>query len=403
MSDIVATAPRIAELRFLVVEDHGFQRWALANTLSALGARSVMSASGGDSALEIIDALDEPLDVIITDLDMPGMDGMEFIRHVGQRKLAACVILVSALEPTLVATVEVMAKAYGVYLLAAIEKPVTARKIEKALLDFRAPSAPSAPREIHDFGAGEAAAAMANGELEPFFQPQIALRDGAVVGAEALARWRHPTMGLLAALSFMESFRTLELARTLTLLMCRRAAQACRAWRVAGRPGTVSVNISPGTLDTVAIAERLLETVYSEGIAPADMTFEVTESAASTPESLESLSRLRMHGFGLSIDDYGIGYSSMEGLARVAFTELKVDHSFVKEALLHAASRHMLESSLEIARKMNITSVAKAVERQDELELLRELGCDRAQGSLIGPPMELAPYLSWRKHGHRGA
>jgi EAL domain-containing protein (putative c-di-GMP-specific phosphodiesterase class I) len=126
------------------------------------------------------------------------------------------------------------------------------------------------------------------------------------------------------------------------------------------------------------------------------MTFEVTQSAAASPGSLESLSRLRMQGFGLSIDDYGVGYSSMEGLAGVAFTELKVDRSFVREALLHGASRHVLESSLEIARKMNITCVAKGVERAAELDLLRELGCDRAQGLLIGRPMPHAAYLAWR-------
>jgi EAL domain-containing protein (putative c-di-GMP-specific phosphodiesterase class I)/ActR/RegA family two-component response regulator len=403
VSSIAATAPRIGQLRFLVVEDHGFQRWALANTLGALGARSVMSAAGGEAALEIIDALDEPLDVVVTDLHMPGMDGMEFIRHLGRRKLAAGVMLVSALEPSLVAAVEVMAKAYGVYLLACIEKPATARKVEDALLHFRQGIMPRAPREIHEFGAGEVAAALANGELQPFFQPQIALRGGAVAGAEALARWRHPTRGLLAASSFMESFRSPELARKLTLLMCRGAAQACRAWRAAGMAGTVSVNITARTLDTAAIAERLLEIVHDEGIAPADITFEVNEAAASTPEALETLSRLRMQGCGLAIDDYGIGYSSMEGLARVAFTELKVAPSFVQQALRHGASRHMLESSLEIARKMKIVSVAKAVERQDELDLLRELGCDRAQGALIGRPMELSSYLAWGRERRCGA
>jgi EAL domain-containing protein (putative c-di-GMP-specific phosphodiesterase class I) len=124
---------------------------------------------------------------------------------------------------------------------------------------------------------------------------------------------------------------------------------------------------------------------------------EVTESAATTNvgRALENLSRLRMKGFGLSIDDYGTGYSSMQQLTRVPFTELKIDQSFVRNIPTVGAARVVLESSLEMARKLNLTSVAEGVETRGDWDLLRELGCDYAQGYFVAMPMDAAAFMAW--------
>ena len=124
---------------------------------------------------------------------------------------------------------------------------------------------------------------------------------------------------------------------------------------------------------------------------------EVTESAATCNigEALENLARLRMKGFGLSIDDYGTGYSSMHQLTRIAFTELKIDQSFVANAVKQESARVILESSLGMAKKLNITAVAEGVETQADWNLLRGLGCDLAQGYFIARPMEAWRYPDW--------
>src|SRR6266581_4014149 len=116
-------------LRFLVVEDHGFQRWELGKLLEDLGAVHVFTAADGREALAVIQDLGDPVDIIITDLDMPGMDGMEFIRHVGELGGSASVILISALDASLIASVGTMVKMYGVNLLGMLEKPLTTRKL----------------------------------------------------------------------------------------------------------------------------------------------------------------------------------------------------------------------------------------------------------------------------------
>src|SRR5258708_18290582 len=122
-------ADRCADRRFLVVEDQGFQRWVAANMLNGLGARYVFSAPDGQAALDIYKEIDPPIDIIVSDLDMPGMDGMEFIRHVGEVGLPVSVIVVSGLDRSVLASVGTMARAYGVNLLGAIDKPATAKKL----------------------------------------------------------------------------------------------------------------------------------------------------------------------------------------------------------------------------------------------------------------------------------
>jgi EAL domain-containing protein (putative c-di-GMP-specific phosphodiesterase class I) len=135
------------------------------------------------------------------------------------------------------------------------------------------------------------------------------------------------------------------------------------------------------------------------------VTLEITETAAATHlgKVLENLSRLRMRGFGLAIDDYGTGYSSMQQLVRIPFTELKIDQTFVRNAPDQPSSRAMLESSLEMVGKLGIAAVAEGVESRAEMRLLTELGCPLAQGYYIARPMAGPDFLRWMIEEHRGA
>ncbi len=385
----------ITRLRFLVVEDHGFQRWMAGNLLQGLGATAVFSAGDGQAALDILATIEPPIDVIISDLDMPGMDGMEFIRHVGERGTGASLILMSSLDPSLVASVEGMARAYGVHLLGAIEKPANAKKL--AAVIGRHSLARNARGPVVVVTAEEVAAGIRANQFEAFFQPKVDPRTLEVKGAEAIARWRHPQLGIISPLSFMDSLEASGMVDDLTNVITSQAARHCRSWREAGLDATVSVNLSLVSLADVRLADRMLSLVEAEGLDPRHMIFEVTESAAASDEgkALENLSRLRMKGFGLSIDDYGTGYSSMSRLSRIPFTELKIDKSFVKNASHSPSSRAILESSLEMALKLGIDAVAEGVETQVEWDLVRSLDCPLAQGYFIGRPMEVMQFMDW--------
>jgi EAL domain-containing protein (putative c-di-GMP-specific phosphodiesterase class I) len=387
----------IEQLRVLVAEDHEFQRKTLVRILAGLGVKRVREAADGKAALEIFNDPHAPVDIIISDLEMPGMDGMEFMRHVGEANMPVSVILSSALDPALVSSVETMTRAYGITLLGAIEKPVTPDKLRR-LLEGYAPPKPRAPRLAKAaIAPDEIRRGLRAGEFEPFFQPKVSLRDGSVVGAEALARWRHPEKGLVAPYAFIGPMEEHNLIDELTWVILEKSAARCREWIREGLEMTVSVNLSLKSLGEPGLAERITQRVAAQKLAPKHMVLEITESAAMTDiaKALENLTRLRMKGFALSIDDYGTGYSSMQQLARIPFSELKVDQSFVMGALETQPKKVILASALDMAGKLKLKAVAEGVETRSHWNLLQELGCDVAQGYFIARPMDQAAFRAW--------
>ncbi len=393
----------ISDLRFLVVEDHEFQRRLLLTMLAGLGAVHLAVAGDGHAALQVIREPDAAIDIIISDLDMPGMDGMEFMRHLGEAGLPVSVILASALDSALLASVETMTMAYGLRILGVIQKPITPPKLEALIQRHRkalpspAPVKPDGP----SFVLEEIVEGLQNNQFEPFFQPKVELANGRVKGAEALARWRHPRLGIVGPYAFIDLLEAEGLIDELTWIMLKKSAAFCSLWRrESGLEVTVSVNLSIKSLVDVQLAERVTDIVRQENLEPRSMVLEVTESATTTDigKVLENLSRLRMKGFGLSIDDYGTGYSSMQQLTRIPFTELKLDQSFVANAVRQHSARVILESSLDMARRLNIVSVAEGVETAEDWHLLRDLGYQLAQGYYIAKPLDADSFLEWSRN-----
>lgn len=381
---------RATGLTVMVVDDHGFQRRTVARMLRSLGARTVLEAADGRQALDTIrEAVG--VDIIVCDLDMPEMDGMELFRHLGQEHHQAGVIICSAQERSLLNSVEKMALAYGVRLLGVIEKPVTLVGLEDLLARHGLPeshpgrTAANAP----GFSVGEIRDGLHRREFESVYQPKIGLTTGRIVGAEALSRWHHPVHGVIGPEAFIATLERSGDISELTYQAVDGAARACRGWRQRHGELTVSVNLSLASLTDMTLALRISEIVGLAELDPRHVILEITETTAMTHvgPALENLTRLRMHGFGLSVDDYGTGFSSLQQLTRVPFTELKVDQSFVAGCASDASSRAIVESSVEMAHRLGITSVAEGVETQAEWDVLQEVGCDVAQGYFLARPM----------------
>ncbi len=388
---------QVSELNFLVVEDDDFQRKLIVNMLRALGATSVREAGNGKHALEVLHAASgQPQDIIICDMNMPEMDGMEFLRHLGQEKFTHSIIILSALDRALLTSVEKMSEAYGIKLLGVAEKPISRTQLEALLARYqRAEVKPPPPRAaVKVFSLEEILHGIGAQQFEPFFQPKVDMKTGRVTGAEALARWRHPQHGLIAPYAFIALLERADKMDELTFMMLRRSAVACRILHEKGYPLTVSVNLSLTSLADTTLADRITRVVRDAGVDPQYIVLEVTESAAMTDvaPALENLARLRMHGFGLSIDDYGTGYASMQQITRIAFSELKIDQSFVKDFTDHPAMRIIVESSIDMARKLQVKSVAEGVEIQQDWDTLKSIGCDTAQGYFIARPMDLVAF-----------
>jgi EAL domain-containing protein (putative c-di-GMP-specific phosphodiesterase class I)/CheY-like chemotaxis protein len=393
----------LSELKFLAVEDHEFQRAMLLKMLARLGATQVSTAADGYAALEIVMAPGASIDIIISDLDMPGMDGLEFMRHVGEAHIPVAIILASALESVLLDSVETMTRAYGVTILGVIQKPITQEKLA-ALIKLHLPAQANpnlTQTDAISFTIEEIVQGIRNDEFAPFFQPKVELASGRIKGAEALARWRHPQKGIVAPYAFVGPLEDHNHIDKLTWLILSKAVDFCCEWRTkSGLEVSVSVNVSAKSLADVNFADRVTELVKGRNLDCRNIILEVTESAATTEigHSLENLSRLRMKGFGLSIDDYGTGYSSLQQLARIAFTEIKLDQSFIKSAATQQAARIILESTIDMAKKLGIVTVAEGIETEQDWDLLRELGCDLAQGYLIAKPIESSEFLTWARN-----
>lgn len=372
-------------LSVMVVEDHGFQRRMALRLLAQLGVQAVHEAADGASALRALQAAPAPVDVLMVDLDLPGMDGIEFISHVAQRGLARAVLVVSALDPALLYTVQTMARACGLRVLGSVEKPLTVEKLAGALDRFAEVVAAAEDEESVDVTPALVREGLCNDEIVPWFQPQVEFGNGKPVGAEALARWVRPDGRVIRPCDFIPVIEAEGLIDTLT---DRILAQGCAWLKTWGRQGLrlkLSVNVAAGTFCDPRAADRLQQIVLQAGVDPAEVVLELTESSLlrNAADSLGVLARLRLKGFGLSIDDFGTGYSSLAQLSHIPFSELKIDRGFVSGADTQARKRAVIEASLDLARKLDLATVAEGVESAEEWQLLAELGCTVAQGYLI--------------------
>jgi EAL domain-containing protein (putative c-di-GMP-specific phosphodiesterase class I) len=374
-------------LHVVLVEDHGFQRRLGLRLLADLGLTRLNEAADGFQGLELLRSLPTPPDVVLVDLDMPGMDGVEFIGHVAQERLAKSIAVVSAMDPALLHTVQVMAKASGLRVLGAVEKPLSPGKLTHILSLFDSTPHPVGRADAVAVTVEEVTAALESGQMTAHFQPQVEFGNGKAVGVEALARWQMANGVWIPPSTFVPVIESAGLVDTLTTQMLVHACRWHSLWRSEGLTLRVSVNVSAHNLSGPEVADRYERILREHGAAPDQVILEITESSvmSDTARGLGMLARLRLKGFGLSVDDFGTGYSSLAQLSQIPFTELKIDQGFVGGAPDQPRKRAVIEASLDLARKLNLQVVAEGVETMDEWQLLAQLGCDVAQGYLISP------------------
>jgi EAL domain-containing protein (putative c-di-GMP-specific phosphodiesterase class I)/DNA-binding NarL/FixJ family response regulator len=389
----------ISQLKVMVVEDESFQRKLIVDMLKSLGVANIIEAVDGKQALASVrDKQAAPPDFIICDLNMPEIDGLEFMRHLSKETFQPSVVIASALEDKLLSSADLMAKTYGIRLLGTLQKPVTLNNLKQlvskqVVVEKKWESGNTAKT----FSLEEVLQGLRNNQFEPFFQPKVDIKTGRLIGAEALARWAHPEFGVIAPHAFIPLLEKAGQIDVLTFDMLKKSAAACREFHQSGHILTISVNLSLASLADIEMSNQIINLVKEAGIDPNYIILEITESAAMTNagHALENLTRLCMNGFVLSIDDYGTGYSSMQQLTRIAFGELKIDQSFVTDLASNAALRIVVESSIEMAHKLQVKSVAEGVETQQDWDLLAGAGCDTAQGYFISKPLSQADFAKF--------
>jgi EAL domain-containing protein (putative c-di-GMP-specific phosphodiesterase class I) len=385
-------------LRVLLVDDDEFVLDFVEDMLHGLGVKSVSRSLDGNAALAAVDGAIRPLQLLICDLNMPGMDGIEFLRHLADRGFEGGVILSSGSDKRVIKTVESLVQAHKLGFLGTLQKPVEEAALLTALINFTGlePKANYGP--IQELSPEEIRAGLDAGQMETFFQPKVTVADRRVVGAECLVRWRHPERGLIQPAAFISVAEEHGLIDDLTMAVFHKAMGHLKEWTRLGHDLKVSVNVSMDNLDRLDLPEVFADIVRQAGVETGRVILEMTESRlmSNIVTSLEIITRLRLKGFDLSIDDFGTGYSSMEKLKQLPFTELKVDRSFVCGATRDSVARAILESSVQMGHALGISVVAEGAETQEDWDLLVAVGCDEVQGYFVARPMPAEDFIAWK-------
>jgi EAL domain-containing protein (putative c-di-GMP-specific phosphodiesterase class I)/ActR/RegA family two-component response regulator len=394
--------PKAIRPSILALDDDPFMLELQSRMLRSMGYDRVRTASSAKVALLMLQADPESANVIVCDLNMPGMDGIEFLQKVNAGPFRGNVILLSGEGARIMHTVQRLLGGGRLVILGALEKPAS-RQALRALLDCWKPISTATPVEADlTFSCAEVDEAQRRQQWVLHYQPKVDLRTGALAGVEALVRWDHPQRGIIYPDRFISIAEECDAIDALTDWVLQEAVKALRTFHDQGLRTGMAVNVSMENLRAPDFAHRVSALVRRAGLSSTDLTLEITESRlmSPSPAPLESLVRLRLQRFGLAIDDFGTGHSSLAQLRDVPFTELKIDRGFVRGARANQIIRPMLDGSVGIAKKLGMRSVAEGVETEDDWHLLREIDCDFAQGYFIGRPMpgnELPGWLgSWQ-------
>lgn len=386
----------------MVVDDEELMRDFLCMAVQKSGVGHVVSAGCGIDALDVIEQNPAHIDIILCDLQMPEMDGIEVIRHLANDGFAGGIVLVSGEDKRVLKTAENMAAVRGLNVIGSLSKPVPVHSII-AMMNKFAVSEHKTSWAMPEVTADELDVAIRSGEIIAYYQPQIDIKSGRVKCVETLARWPHPERGMISPDVFIDLAERHDLIDPLTDTIIMQATRQGANWHKQGADINVAINISMNNLRHLDFPDRLNDMVSNAGMDIKKLVIEITESqlVKDLGTCLDILTRLRLKGPTLSIDDFGTGYASMEHLKEMPFEELKIDRAFVNGACKDDTARAILESSIFLAKQLEMTTVAEGVETSSDWDLVTALGCDVIQGYYIAPPMDADKLNVWLKDKNR--
>lgn len=382
--------------RILVIDDDD----VVCGIVAALAGTMGFECATTRDPASFLNLITPDISFILLDLMMPGMDGIEVLRMLGEQRSKARILLMSGMDKRVLETAEKLAQSLGLPVVGHMQKPVPLEELRDMLAALATMGAPEAlveppPLALPD---GQLRLAIEREEFVNYYQPQISLATGHVIGFEALARWRHPKLGLIPPDSFIARIESLGLIDRLCWLTAELALKDIREYGLLeGDLPRLSVNASMHSLHDLSFPDSFVKMAARYGFPTERISIEVTESglARQLSRTLDVLTRLRMKGFKLSIDDFGTGYAMMRQLQNVPATELKIDKSLVERMHGNDSERIMVEKVIELGHELEMEVMAEGVATQEQLDVLRLKGCDGAQGFLISRPLPAEQIPAW--------
>lgn len=387
----------LADCTVMVVEDHEFQRRTTLQILANLGAGGLLEAADGERALALL-AGDPRPDIVVCDLDMPGMDGVEFLRHVAALGDGTAIVIASGLDDSVLRSAEATARGYGLEVLGAIGKPLTARKLLQAVGLHRPAGAPGLdPPGAAAAGEDRWAAALRDGEVAVAMRPRVELASGRL-GALELRAWRlDPADGAIDAATDPRGEVTGETALALAVHVARAGLAAQRACGEAAELVDLTLVLPAGALAGPQILDRLAAVAAEAEVDLARICVALPDAGRTSPAAapLDLLTRLRVRGFGLGIDGFGAARATLPELGRLPLTEVKIAAAAVARATASQRGAEAFGATVQALRDQGLDVVCDGCDSQAEWELALQSGCRRAQGALVGPALTPGDLAAW--------
>jgi EAL domain-containing protein (putative c-di-GMP-specific phosphodiesterase class I)/ActR/RegA family two-component response regulator len=317
--------------------------------------------------------------LVLMDLQMPDVDGVELLRAMAAEDLKAPIILMSGVEDKVLRTVGDLGSDLGLNMRGVLAKPIRVETLRRTFEEDSAPKGSDRAEELRE--------AIAGGQLVLHYQPVIRLASRELIGFEALVRWNHPTEGLIQPDFFIPLAEERGMIDDLTWTVVRLAVEQAARWALTIAV-PIAVNLSATNLNDDAFPDKLASLCREYGVQPHQIHLELTETA-TTRDSMRLkaiLSRIRLKGFKLAIDDFGIGYSSMMQLRSLPFSTLKIDKSFVNDMLHSEDAGIIVDAILALAGAFRMDVVAEGIETEAQLAALVTRGAISGQGYLIARP-----------------
>ncbi len=337
--------------------------------------------------------------VILLDLQMQGVDGVEWLRQLAAQSCRARICLMSGVDHRVLQTAKRLGEALLLDMGPMLHKPFELDALRRCL---ELPTEPPAPAvsgllPTHPITQEELQRAIDGRQMRVRYQPQLALTTQNVVGVEALARWLHPQRAMVSPQAFIGLAESTGLIHPLTDLLLHQICADMVSWPATMNHLQMAVNLSALLLNDITLPDRLAQVVSGYGLPLHRFTWEITESWAVNPGpmSLDILTRLRLKGFQLSIDDLGTGHSSLEQLYALPYSELKIDRQFIDGCTHNSEAALIVQSVIQLGSGLGVSVVAEGIENLETYRFLQRWRGLVGQGYFISPPLTHEDWLAW--------
>lgn len=391
----------------LVVDDQPFALELNTQILQILGFRNIKTANGVTEAIETLSSPFSNISLILSDLNMPGEDGLDFLRHLQSLNYRGGIILCSGVSAQGMDTAKVIAQSRNLSILGTLTKPINPDQL-KAIVEKHDyfPEVHRGSNSAIEISPESLKQAIAGSHIKPWYQPKISLTDLSISGFEVLARWNDPHQGIISPDAFIPVAEEHHLIDDLTFSIAGQVSTDSTEWRQLGVKSGVAINVSMKSLHQPNFYERLAAALKSDadGLSLDCFQIEVTETQLIDDPllPLETLLRLHMRKVSLLIDDFGTGHATLDQLKNLPFDGLKIDKTFIHSSRDSKRSEVIIKSSLQMASELGMYTVAEGVETADDWKRIVELGFDYVQGYLIAKPMPAAMVPEWIARWYSG-